>query len=269
VIALFFAACGVPAERTASPTAVFPHLEDYDQAVHGGDALAADARCFDCHAVDEGAPVLGAVPEAPACRSCHADFPHAADYGLTKSHGAEWAERQEDCVACHGPAGTFDVAGRDEAACTSCHSTYPHAAGWELPAGHGAATFARGQAACTSCHAQSQGAEAGQCVSCHPAYPHAAGFAAPKAHGALWAVDAGASCTESCHPTAADTPAPRIACRSCHDLFPHAAGWPDGHLAAVQVRGEGACAKCHDPGTPAGPVLPVSCGAACHGGGAP
>lgn len=265
MIAIWFVACGVPAERATSPGAVYPHPSGYDEAVHGSEALADGAPCLGCHGVDDGQLVRGAKPAAPACRSCHADFPHLDGYGTVADHGAQWLERSDDCAKCHGADGALVPAGQADAVCTTCHSSFPHPEGWGEPGAHGAAVLARTQAACTTCHADSVGEDQGQCAACHAVYPHPEGFADPAAHPVAWAADAGASCTATCHPATAS--APEVACASCHDLFPHAVGWPAGHVTTVQSRGEGACRQCHEPGTPAGPDLPVSCGATCHGGG--
>jgi hypothetical protein len=246
----------LPSPSTTSDP-VFPHPAGYDEAGHGADAAASPAVCLGCHSLGEGEPVRGAEAVAPACRSCHADYPHVPDYGRVADHAADWAARGEDCQACHGA----DGAAVPGATCSTCHTSYPHPAGWEEGVGHGAAWIARGAAACDGCHGE--GDPGGGCTECHLDVPHTAGFAAPDAHGAAWRADP-ASCTSSCHP--ADATAPKVACASCHDLFPHADGWPAGHYAVVQARGEGACALCHEPGTPAGPAMPVSCAASCHGG---
>lgn len=264
MIALWWAACGIPADRPTNSGAVYPHPTDYGEAVHGPDALADGAPCLGCHGVDEGQLVRGAVPSAPSCRSCHADFPHSDGYGTTDTHGTDWAARNEDCTACHAADGARAPADQRDGLCAGCHSSYPHSPGWDAPAAHGAAVFARSAAACASCHDDSVGQDQGECAACHAVYPHAKGFG--DTHPASWANDQGASCTTSCHPAASAVVAPKVACASCHDLFPHAAGWPEGHVTVVQSRGEGACRVCHESGTPAGPTMPLSCGATCHGG---
>ena len=261
---LLLAGCAVPVERPSSDGS-FPHPAGY-QTAHGEDAMAAGASCASCHGVAATDTVQGQAPAAPACQSCHADFPHAADFGTGEAHGAAWRADATACTSCHGEAGDREPAGLHRGQCTGCHMSYSHAAGWETAAGHGASVLARkGASACTTCHADATDtADPGACATCHAAYPHPEGWGGEDGHGA--AVMAGASCSEGCHPADPASAAPRLACQSCHDLYPHPEGWPSGHIALVQARGEAACTVCHEEGTLSGGAMPVSCGASCHAG---
>ncbi len=260
ILALLLAGCAVPAIDRSSGGA-FPHPEGYAEA-HGTDAVAADAACQSCHGLVEGEQVQGQTPTAPACQSCHAAFPHAAGYGTSGAHGADWTTDASACTDCHGAAGDRSPAELTRGQCVKCHSSYPHPGGWELAPGHGEAVIARGgYHACGSCH-EGDSADPAACSTCHALYPHPDGWGEATGHGA--AVIGGATCAETCHPASPVGAAPRQACATCHDLFPHPDGWPDGHIAVVQARGEGACTSCHAAGSLPGGVMPVSCGASCH-----
>lgn len=253
--------CAVPTGRVET-TGGFPHPDGF-LGDHGVAAMAGGASCSACHGVAVTDPVQGATPAAPACQSCHADFPHASDFGTSAAHGEAWGADSSACTSCHGDAGDRAPAGLSRGQCTSCHASYPHATGWAEAAGHGAAVLDRaGAHACSACHSGEDSADPGACVTCHASYPHPEGWAQAAGHGA--AVTGGASCAVGCHPSDPATASPRLACASCHDLFPHAPGWPTGHIALVQARGEGACQSCHEAGTPSGGTMPVSCGASCH-----
>lgn len=263
LLMLLAVGCAVPVDRAAT-TGVFPHPDDYATGTHGPDALAEGAACASCHAVEVDDTVQGATPSAPACHSCHAEFPHVAGYGTSPTHGADWKTEGADCADCHGTDGTEAPGESSSGRCVSCHASYPHPSGWELPAGHGAAVLERKNAgACLTCHDDGGPADAA-CAACHPAYPHPDGWALPTGHGVAY--EAQVSCGEGCHPADPADVAPRLACKTCHDLFPHPDGWPEGHIAVVQARGEAACTVCHAPGTLDGGKMPVSCGASCHEG---
>lgn len=259
LLLLGLVACGVPRERASGGS--FPHAEGYANA-HGADALASAAACQSCHGVDEGEQVQGATPAAPSCRSCHAAFPHEAGYGTGPEHGAAWTADASACTDCHGASGERKPVESSRGQCVACHASYPHDGGWADASGHGLAVLARGgQQSCQGCHV-GEVEDPGLCSSCHEQYPHPAGWGEASGHGA--AVTAGQSCAETCHPSDPAGVAPRLACATCHDLFPHAEGWPDGHIQVVQLRGEAACASCHEAGSLPGGLMPVSCGASCH-----
>ena len=265
VLLLGLAGCGIQREPAAGdPDGVFAHPEGYEES-HG---LAADgglSPCGTCHGLRTDDPVLGATPAAPACRSCHAAYPHPASFSSGLVHGPSWTLDPTVCSACHGEDGTRQAGGTARGQCVGCHSTYPHAPGWETIEGHGAALRARGPTACQGCHGTDGAAiSEAACTECHLA-PHPAGFADPAAHSAVY--DAAPEACASCHAAEAGIDGRRL-CASCHDLFPHPADWASHHAGPAQRRGDGACLTCHDEGLD-GPTLPVSCGVGCHDGGAP
>ncbi len=259
-LTLALAACGTPAGSHPTPPAdaAFPHPADFKEH-HGAPALAADAPCSQCHAVDDGPTLPG-----PSCHSCHS-FPHPADFRSGEVHGPRWKEiGQTDCLTCHGANGDQAPADIASATCVNCHSTFPHPAGWELLAGHGAAVVARGgTAACEGCHGGPEGINgATQCTKCHTAWPHPDGWELPTGHGAAY-VASPTTCTTGCH-TVRTPPSPP-ACAQCHDVYPHAADWTSAHIATVQQRGKASCTGCHPAGELAGPPLPnPTCGLGCH-----
>jgi len=214
--------CGTP--RSASPGqqgAAFPHPDGFATA-HGEDADLL-AGCTSCHpvdppAVDTAAPTDtaagdSAIPEAdpeadpenPACRSCHAAYPHALDF--RDEHGATWQEDEYACTRCHGPAGDRDPTTSATDTCVGCHATFPHPSNHTSAREHGAAVVARGgDTACSGCH------EASSCQECHAAYPHEDDQLAT--HGDAYAAG---SCGGNCH-DGADPGAPgEVLCSSCHE----------------------------------------------------
>jgi hypothetical protein len=264
VIALVLAGCGVPRTEPGAGGA-FPHPEGFEDA-HGTAEAGGISGCTDCHGMSEGDAVAGVTPVAPACRSCHAVYPHPASMELGAAHGAAWLAEGATCDRCHGADGARSPGSSDRGRCVGCHSTFPHAAGWEEGVAHGAAARERGASACFGCHGVGGDAARGQaCGDCHDGFPHPDGFADPALHGAVWRATPDGC--PACH--AVDAAAPeRVACASCHDLFPHADDWSGAHPAATQQRGERSCRGCHEGGV-AGPVLPTSCAPACHEGSVP
>lgn len=252
LLLVLLVACGRPVEKDPGTAgAPFPHPTGYP--THGVEA-ADPAACAACHAPSGDTEGTHA---GPACSTCHA-YPHDGTVHQGDVHGPAWLADRAACADCHGADGRRAPLDAFRGTCTGCHLTFPHPAGFA--AAHGADVVERGgPQACASCHPAGSGGP-GDCASCHgDAYPHPAGFAASTAHGAL----ADATCTDGCHaPDGSGAPT----CTSCHDLFPHPEGWTRGHLVPVQARGEASCQGCHRAGTPAGPTLPVSCAASCHGG---
>jgi hypothetical protein len=257
--------CGRPREAARSqPPAVFPHPDGYEQS-HATLAEGGSAPCGDCHGLRPDDAVGGAVPAAPACRSCHDTYPHPPSFEAGSVHAAALAADPEQCVGCHGADGARAAAGAERGRCTGCHSTYPHPEPWAEADGHGTAARTRGVPGCLGCHGADGAAIAeATCTECHAA-PHPAGYAAPSVHGAAAAEDPEACA--SCHAEDPDAPGRRT-CASCHDLYPHPPDWGTTHLAAVDSRGRLACAGCHDGGM-SGPALPATCGHGCHDGGLP
>ena len=267
-LALFFgllaAGCGRPVTPAAG-SGDFPHAEDYETAGHGRDALAAGARCADCHPVADGDLVKGVTSQAPACQSCH-PFPHDADIASGSVHGAAWEADSEACSGCHGEAGDSAPADVATGQCTACHSSYPHPDGFDAEDAHGPAVLDRGtHLSCDGCHGDDGASQDPACSTCHEAYPHAEGWSAGDAHGAAWLADA-STCGERCHAADVGDERKRASCAACHDVFPHSDGWATAHAATTQRRGTTACDACHREGDLAGPALPVSCAPACHGG---
>jgi hypothetical protein len=255
--ALLFAACGRLTDGAPGTSgALFPHPDDYDTADHGADAVSEGATCHECHQAADQTDTSG-----PACNSCHPRYPHVADIHLGSVHGMQWRIDPTGCAACHGDDGTESPGGAEHATCIGCHSTYPHTPNWSQHQHHGAAVVERGgPVGCASCHGEDfDEYSRGDCASCHAAYPHPDGWLDPLVHGP--AAQAG-SCGSDCH-TSEDilwTPT----CATCHDLFPHSAGWSLGHIPVVQSRGESSCWGCHSAVDLEPPMLPVSCGSACH-----
>ncbi len=257
--------CGIEREPGAGdPDAVFAHPEGYVDS-HAVAAEGGAESCGECHGLRTGDLVLGVVPAAPACRSCHDLYPHPKSMAAGAVHGAAWYQRVWDCRACHGEDGSRPAGGTARGQCTACHSVYPHAYGWDSMEAHGAAVRARSSSACTGCHgADGEAISGSTCSGCHLAL-HPPGFADPAVHGAVW--EAQPNDCAPCH-EAEDGVDGRLQCVSCHDLFPHPTGWAAAHAAIAQRRGDGACLTCHDGGLE-GPALPVLCGAGCHDGGSP
>jgi len=262
---LMMVGCGIEREPAAGDAnAVFAHPEGYEDS-HAVAAEGGAESCGTCHGLRTGDLVLGEVPSAPACRSCHDVYPHPKSMAAGAVHGAAWAMDATACTACHGEDGTRAAGDTARGQCTACHSTYPHGDGWDTIEGHGAALRARSPSACSGCHGSDGEAIAdGACTECHLP-PHPDGFEDPAEHGVVWAAQP-EDCA-ACH-EAEDGVDGRVVCASCHDLFPHPTGWAAAHAATAQRRGDGACSSCHDGGLP-GPVLPVYCGAGCHDGGSP
>jgi hypothetical protein len=257
---LLLGACSVP--RTvpdgANEGAIFPHPEGFDgSGEHGQRFLGEDAaRCVLCHDPDGGD-----VSGAPGCRTCHASFPHGADW--LGEHGPAWQDldTRSDCAPCHGEQLDGGNAG---VACDSCHAAWPHPAGWRGGSTHAAFVGERGTVdACLGCHeAEALGADAEPpgCGDCHALYPHPEGWSAGAEHGATW-IDGDCG---TCHGREQQGGALAPACASCHPAYPHPEGWRAEHPAHVAPAGAGPCLLCHDPGD--GPDdLPVSCAATCHG----
>lgn len=253
LLLVMLVACGRPVEKDPGTSgATFPHPADY--ANHGAEAAADPASCAACHAATETSSDDRLA--GPTCTGCHA-YPHADGVHQGGVHGPAWLEDRATCTGCHGDEGRRAPLDASRGTCTGCHLTFPHPA--DFVAGHGAEVVERGgPQACASCHPAGSGG-AGECATCHAAYPHAQGFADASAHGAL----ADATCTDGCHGTDGSG---GPTCATCHDVYPHPEDWTRGHLVPAQARGEASCQACHRAGTPAGPALPVSCAASCHGG---
>ncbi|MBW1880561.1 MAG: cytochrome c3 family protein [Deltaproteobacteria bacterium] len=236
--------------------ASFPHPDGYEHEGHGADSLAEDATCAECHRPFDETDALG-----PACISCHAAYPHIADFHLGSVHGVQWLGDPEGCVDCHGEDGTLQPGGAEHATCVGCHSTYPHAQDWRQHGQHGAGVVERGgPTACVGCHGEAFDAyPSGRCTNCHVAYPHPDGWLDPLVHGVSAQVG---DCGSSCH--ASEDVLWTPTCTTCHDLFPHPQGWSLGHIPVVQSRGESSCWGCHSAVDLSPPLLPVSCGSACH-----
>ncbi len=113
-----------------------------------------------------------------ACSSCHAAYPHPAQYADPASenfHGTYLKNLDYDlqeCQSCHGA----DFAGGDVGvACSSCHAAYPHPAGFITPTSpefHG--MFIKGQQGwrlepCQTCHGNDYagGISEVSCRTCH------------------------------------------------------------------------------------------------------
>lgn len=248
--------CGLGTSPAAPSGAVpFPHPDGYDAGLaHGPEVRSAGAEtCLGCHREDSS---------APTCESCHAGYPHVEGWLAGSAHGVgltgdAGVKPRAVCEGCHG------VEGMAAPTCTSCHTSWPHPEGWELAGAHGAWVLARGSAvaACGSCHgAALEGtAQAPSCTSCHAGWPHPEGWAQPTAHGA-----ADLTTCAACHGELGTGGSSGVACSRCHAAYPHPAGFAAGHLAPAQAVGEAVCLDCHDAG--GGPVLPVGCAPACHGG---
>lgn len=127
--------------------------------------------CAKCHGADFEGGISGV-----SCHTCHAIFPHPADWLNTSSdqfHGAYLANKQFDtseCAQCHGA----DFAGGDVGvSCFTCHAPFPHTPGW-IGTGEGShSQFLRttgfNLSACQSCHGQNYDVvkTALSCRTCH------------------------------------------------------------------------------------------------------
>lgn len=216
-------ACGTP--REPSPGELggpFPHPEGFE-TTHGEDAEQLSG-CFACHPVDPppvdtAAPADTASsvdtagdstppegdPRYPACRSCHAAYPHARDF--RDEHGATWLEDEYACTRCHGPAGQRDPTSGPTDTCVGCHATFPHPSNQTSAREHGADVVVRGgDTACAGCH------EAATCQECHAAYPHGDDWFA--GHGDAYAKG---SCGGNCHDGADEGAPGEVSCSTCHD----------------------------------------------------
>lgn len=258
LLSVLWTGCSVlrDAPEAGEGEAVFPHPTDFGEGVvHGASLASAEmSTCLGCHDVSEGE-----TRAAPACRSCHEDYPHSLDWWSGEQHGTR---QHEGCGSCHDRPGFEATFARG---CVSCHASYPHPDGWSGAGEHGAYAASRGgaPALCGGCH--SSGSDAAvPCTDCHLSWPHADDWALPGEHGAAAAdpdtcrgchVDGGADWSGS--------PA-GVACSTCHATYPHEEQWRAGHLSAAGVLGEETCMGCHDAGDgPSGVV--ATCATQCHG----
>lgn len=208
LILVALAGCGTVREAAVGePGAAFPHGQSYVlPSSHGLDAVADGASCESCHEVE--ATEDTAAPPVPACKDCHALYPHSEDYTDGTVHGDAWGS---SCQSCHGELGDHVPAGQTDAVCTSCHD-FPHGSGWLRADHHGVALMTAGafdeagdyQASCATCHDDTS-----SCTTCHPAYPHQSGWD----HGQAY--EDGVSCFGECHDGATELPGD-ITCDKCH-----------------------------------------------------
>ncbi len=212
IFIVLLAGCGEPRPASSGDSpAAFPHPEGYADT-HGEAAELLDS-CTTCHAVDPPEPDTAVVtdsappeePAIPACRSCHAAYPHRRDF--RDEHGAAWSADEYACTGCHGSAGDRDPSTAPADTCTGCHATYPHPSNQTSAREHGADVVTRGgDTACAGCH------EASSCQGCHASYPHGDDHLA--AHGEAYAEG---SCGGNCHDGAQQGAPGEVLCSSCHE----------------------------------------------------
>ncbi|MBN1409129.1 MAG: hypothetical protein JW956_15115 [Calditrichaceae bacterium] len=233
---------------------LYPHKTGFASTssanFHGtfiADSLSGNvARCTVCHGTD----YQGNGYEEKNCQSCHALYPHAADFAKKASdnfHGDYIAETLdfdlEKCQDCHGT--DFKGDGNDNKNCYRCHALYPHALGFDNEESenfHGEyieETLDYELSSCVDCHGadfEGAGYEQKNCRACHEEYPHAEGVTDTLSidfHGKDLAENYGwdASSCESCHGENYDGEGvAEKNCRTCHEIYPHIAGFSNPGL---------------------------------------
>lgn len=231
----------MPPDASVSPASVFPHPENFaDPATHG--PLAAQSRASQCVPCHQGEASRG----APACSSCHADYPHGEGWALKENHGAHVvAEGNSQCATlCHG----YDLGGGlSRISCTRCHEMYPHVAGWQNPNQHGESSEGDEKSLCRGCHGDDLrgGISAVSCYRCHTEFPHAENWGTKESHGNFVLSNGTSSCATECHGTNLQGGLSGVSCTSCHNVYPHTTGWGVSHGESAITLGNSACTSCH------------------------
>lgn len=233
-----------PPATAESTTPIFPHPSGWKNAashgaaahVHGTDA------CQQCHATTDP------WSTAPACRTCHAEYPHRPEWVQPTQHGAFVREQgKAQCATqCHG---TDLAGGLSGVSCTTCHTLYPHAATWRDPAQHGQLAKWGGRTACQGCHGEdlAGGSSGVACTQCHAQYPHPSGWREREQHGAWVKGHTSADCATGCHGSDLNGGRTGVSCTGCHQTYPHQPGWAtrEQHGATARTLGTAECARCH------------------------
>lgn len=243
---------------------VFPHEEGWrEPAAHGVFAVEhGSGLCLRCHASD---PQPQAQGGAPACRSCHALYPHAAEWVRRENHGAKvLREGRGGCTTqCHGA----DLAGGfSKVSCNLCHTVFPHRPNWRQVGEHGLFVKEQGKRLCKGCHGDDfQGGQSGvSCFACHASYPHEENWVDPQKHGRRVIQEGRQNCATACHGADLQGGLSGVACNTCHNFYPHPANWAQigGHGAIAKRDGKNLCKGCHGNDFQGG-TSRVSC-FACH-----
>ena len=237
---------GLAPSESVAPEPIFPHAEGWKEPSAHGSWVHQYGRavCEKCHDTVNATASNGTT--APACKSCHAIYPHETDWKDPTRHGAHVLKNGKTTCAtqCHGA----DLkGGLSTISCTTCHDIYPHPGGWAQPEQHGKSAQKDKREVCKSCHGDDlRGGTAGvSCYQCHSTFPHAATWGNGDQHGAFVVSQKIVNCGTQCHGTDFKGGLSGVACDSCHKIFPHPATWRKDHGQKVKELGKEACQGCH------------------------
>ena len=132
---------------------LYPHEPAWSEPrVHGAPVLAEGPAQAGCATSCHGTDFLGGFSRV-SCKTCHADYPHGADWIAFDRHGAAAASQKS--VGCAGLCHGTDFNGGDTGiSCFECHSAYPHVS-WSPFTKHYAWVRQSGEASCLTvqgCH---------------------------------------------------------------------------------------------------------------------
>jgi len=235
---------GITGESCKKCHTTFPHPTGWQTASSPefhGKLLAVRSynlsECQICHGNNFDGGTSGV-----SCRSCHASYPHTADWlnpNSANNHGAVLAAQNYNAQACQACHGSDYNGGTSKISCRTCHASYPHSAGWQNTTSsefHGKVLAAQNYNViqCQVCHGNNfDGGTSGvSCRSCHASYPHTADWLNPNSannHGAVLAAqNYDAQACQLCHGSDLNGGTSNVSCRKCHASYPHPENWVAG-----------------------------------------